>query len=32
LLARDRIGAWPLGDVKEGGRCDLAPKTVDTDW
>jgi hypothetical protein len=24
-------GALPLGDVKEGGRCGLAPKTVDRD-
>jgi len=31
-LARAGNGAVPLGDVKDGGRCDLAPKTVDFDW
>jgi hypothetical protein len=26
------IGALPLGDVKDGKRCDIAPMTVDFDW
>jgi len=31
-LARVGSDALPLGDVKDGGRCGLAPKTVDFDW
>ena len=27
-----KLALYLLGDVKEGGRCDLAPKTADTDW
>jgi hypothetical protein len=27
-----RSDALPLGGVKDGGRCELAPKAVDFDW
>src|SRR4051812_36453584 len=27
-----KLAQYLLGDVKEGGRSDLAPKTVDFDW
>jgi hypothetical protein len=32
LVYRSREWPPPLGDVKEGRRSDLAPRTVDCDW